>query len=483
MQPDGPYQLIEALGSCQVGTVWSAVDAKGRSLTIAVLDPAVAADQRWRDAFAATADALLRPEAGGPHFLSADYAASSPWVACVAGEGPGAERVFLDLGMEYRPASSPDPAGGTGPLPAVPSPADPGLSGAAAPNGSSAADTAAPAVGESSYIEWPSVGLYPETSRPMLSPAPSFPISPSPVPAPVDPTSGAGGPVSGVPQSPAAAPQSPAFGPMPPAVEPVPPAGEGPQWPPRPLPAAGELPSLWSQYAPGFPPPPTEPDEPRRRTGLWIAISIVVVLALAAGAGVYAWRQKGGTPTVTRSSSPQPVDVPAGPPVSPGVEPPRPGDWPTWPAFGPADPVQTLELQGVGFPLTVPATWKCANSATADGYAKYQCGDDANKDQEIGGEFIVRECEQPCDDQRRATLRQNEEAWGLQWRDGGPDAVLAETLKLNGGDRYALVVVAFWRSAADAPIDRELIMRMTSPVSWCDTLRRVANAVRDQTHF
>jgi hypothetical protein len=151
--------------------------------------------------------------------------------------------------------------------------------------------------------------------------------------------------------------------------------------------------------------------------------------------------------------------------------------------FGTADQVRTLDLEGVGFPLTVPATWQCTNTALADGYVKYQCGDDANKDQEIGGELVVRECQQPCDEERRATLRKSEEAWGLQWRDGGPYSVLAETLKLDGASRYALVFVAFFRSAPDSAVDRELVFRMTSPVSWCDTLRRVANAVRDRTGF
>ncbi len=104
MQPDGTYRLIEAVGSCQVGTVWKAVDAQGRSLSVAVLDATVAADQRWRDMFAAAAYAMGQGESGGTLYLDADFSAETPWVACEGGDGPGAERVFLALGMEYHPA-------------------------------------------------------------------------------------------------------------------------------------------------------------------------------------------------------------------------------------------------------------------------------------------------------------------------------------------------------------------------------------------
>jgi len=103
MPPNRPYRLIEVLGSCQVGTVWLAADEQDRRLTVAVLGATVAADDGWRDAFAVAAHALTPPAAGGPSFLYSDFTAAIPWVACAADDGPGAERVFLALGQEYKP--------------------------------------------------------------------------------------------------------------------------------------------------------------------------------------------------------------------------------------------------------------------------------------------------------------------------------------------------------------------------------------------
>ncbi len=100
---DSPYRLIEALGSCQAGSVWRAVDVQGVSVTVAVLDATVASDQQWRDAFAETADALAQPQAGGTRFARADFSAPVPWAAWLADGGPGAECVFQALGMDYRP--------------------------------------------------------------------------------------------------------------------------------------------------------------------------------------------------------------------------------------------------------------------------------------------------------------------------------------------------------------------------------------------
>jgi len=110
MQPGNPYHLIEAVGSCQVGSVWSAIDPQGRSLMVALLDPNVATDQRWREAFQEAANALV--QAGEPGYLYADFASASPWVAYSAENGIGAERVFLALGMDFQPV----PPDGLGPM-------------------------------------------------------------------------------------------------------------------------------------------------------------------------------------------------------------------------------------------------------------------------------------------------------------------------------------------------------------------------------
>lgn len=125
MQPVSPYRLTAALGRCDVGSVWSAVDERGGPLTVAVLDAAVARDQRWRDAFAATVNALAQPGTERPRHVSADFSAAAPWAAYegTGGEGPGAERVFEALGMPVHaaPDASPAPA----PAPTGADPADP----------------------------------------------------------------------------------------------------------------------------------------------------------------------------------------------------------------------------------------------------------------------------------------------------------------------------------------------------------------------
>jgi hypothetical protein len=101
-----PLRLSEVLGSCTVGQVWSAVDQRDRSVTVAVLEPPAADDQWWRAAFSTAYEQLGSAEAFG------DLTASSPWIACPAG-GPGAERIFVIMGLEYRPrlpAQFPEPA-------------------------------------------------------------------------------------------------------------------------------------------------------------------------------------------------------------------------------------------------------------------------------------------------------------------------------------------------------------------------------------
>ncbi len=101
MRPDIPYRVIGRLGACDIGTVWLAVDELDNSVTVAVLDEAVAADQQWRDAFAASTTISTEPE-HPTGFLQADFAVGEPWVAYPGDQDPGAERVFVALGRDYR---------------------------------------------------------------------------------------------------------------------------------------------------------------------------------------------------------------------------------------------------------------------------------------------------------------------------------------------------------------------------------------------
>lgn len=114
MQVVGPYRLVGELGSGEVGTVWAAVDPAGVEVTLAVLDPAAASDQGWRDAFSSAANELAR---GGMPALHADFTAAAPWVAVAAGPGPGAEQIFTALGQEYQGSAGSPSGARPGPWP------------------------------------------------------------------------------------------------------------------------------------------------------------------------------------------------------------------------------------------------------------------------------------------------------------------------------------------------------------------------------
>lgn len=261
--------------------------------------------------------------------------------------------------------------------------------------------------------------------------------------------------VPAAPQPGAPAPQPPASGP----------AGSEPSQPVIPAPQ-GDVPAR------------------PRRTRRWLVIAVIAEIVVAGG--LVGWRVLSGgdpansteaaPPTIPLSSASVPVPVAA--PLHPGLEPPRPGEWPRWMKFGSKDKVSTLSLDGLGFTLTLPSTWHCVPSGRADGYVKYACGATVQNDQ-VGGELIVRDCPAPCEARQQDTMRRAEEAWGLQWRQAGQHVTIAETARLNGTPQYALVMVGFWRSEPAGPLDRQLVLRMTSPEGWVDTLRRVASATRN----
>ncbi|PZF95688.1 hypothetical protein C1I99_17960, partial [Micromonospora deserti] len=102
MQPVGPYRFTHVLGGSPVGKAWAAIDEQGRFVTVAVLETTVAGDQRWREAFAATANSLAQTP-GGQAYAYADFSAAAPWVAYPADVGPGAEKLLRALGGDYQP--------------------------------------------------------------------------------------------------------------------------------------------------------------------------------------------------------------------------------------------------------------------------------------------------------------------------------------------------------------------------------------------
>ncbi|SBT55128.1 hypothetical protein [Micromonospora narathiwatensis] len=426
MQPVGPYRFTEALGVCQVGTAWWAVDGQDRLVTVAVLAGAAATDQPWREAFANAANAMaLTP--GGQRYANADFAAAEPWVAYPSEEGMGAQRLFQTLGMELHPAESEaevliTETGAAADLP-QPSPEAP-TSGAPSPT-------------SGSPLPWAMHAAVPQQ------------VSPAPLPVSAAPQQVSPAPMSGHPQPVSVPPPDPFSTPV-------------------------------RRITPSAP--------PRRRTGLWIGIAAVVLVVLAGAGGLAVLTSSGDDkekPENTASASSAPPLLPTTPPESPGVEPPKPGAWPTqWPKFKERDTVRTLNLDGLGFPVKMPTNWQCTLAGRAEGFVKYQCGTSATGDQAVGGEVIVRNCPQPCNEQWQSAMRGVEEAWGTQWIRSGEYASYAEKiLDVDGGQRHGLIVVAYFRSGEDGAIDRQLVIRMTSPVPEAYQLRRFANYVRDVVVF
>jgi len=365
------FTLTEALGSSQVGTVWSAVDASGRPATVAVLDPTVASDPPWRDAFAAAATAL---GAAGPRLLSANFSASAPWAAFAADAGPGAERVFLALGVEYQPTGR-DVAG----------------------------------------LGWGGVAASP----PQLAES-------------------TGSWVSRVAAVRRAQPDR---------------ASTGYD--------AGDPVESWGV-----------------RRWWWVGIAMVVLLL--AGLSVVAWRRLPAGPPRADPPTVAPALILSAAPLRPGIEPPRPGEWPGWPRFGPGDRTRTVALDRLGR-IVLPAGWRCELDESATGFTKYACGGGGGS---MGGDLTVRDCPLPCTAERQTTMRAAEEAWGLQWQAAGTNATLGETGRLNGDPgQYGLVLVAYFRSVRGAPVDRQLVLRIAAPESARDTIHKLANAVRDTVRF
>ncbi|MFI7550303.1 hypothetical protein ACIBQ2_11190 [Micromonospora sediminimaris] len=425
MQPEGPYRYTHLLGGSPVGKAWAAVDGQGRFVTVAVLDATVAATAGWREAFAAITNNLA--QTGGMPFVYADFSAAAPWVAYPAEAGPGAERLFRALGVEYQPV----PTAGS-PVSAPP------VSG---------------------------------------SPASGSPVSGPPVSGVPQPISGVPQPISGSPQ-----PTSPApvlSGPP----DPVSAAATTPD-PDASSTAASQLDPFAAQVRRIRPSTP-----PRRRTALWLGIVTLTLVLVAGVGGLIVWNLPDDgeptTPVASGSSIPLPP-APTSPPQSPGIEPPQAGEWPTdWPRFTPGDHVVTLsDLDGLGFAVKLPAEWSCTPAGRADGYVKYNCGFSSAQGQ-LGGELIVRSCASPCDEAQQTAMRQNEDAWGLQWMRGGQFVAYADSsqLQIDGERRYGLAVVAYFRGGQSGRIDQQLVLRMTSPIDGAGRLRRVANHLRDTLIF
>lgn len=443
MQTVGPFRLRQALGTCQVGGVWSAADGQDNQVTVAVLTATVGRDPGWRNAFAAAANALA--QAGRLPLVAADFTAAAPWVAVADGDGSVVAQVFGALGMAYQPLTA-DPGQWVGPEPPPDEPAQPVMTPAAPP-----AEPAAQPI------------VTPPTASAEPPAAPT--ASAEPPAAPTEP-----------PTAPTEPPAQPAGDPLPSSVT----------IPPQPLPPEAAQPGGGAPPAAGaagWPYLPVPPGPPRRRsrhrTALLVGALALGMVVLGGGAGIaFALRPEPGRPepTPTGGGTP-PAPVAA---TQPGIEPPVDGEWPAdWPTFAAQEPVTPItDLASVDFPFELPEGWDCTLVTNTDELVHHTCGLGGDADL-IGGDLIVRACPDPCDGDRRVQLRMAVEAWGLQWvRDGGFRS-WAETGQVAGEQRYGLVIVGYWRTATEGRLDRQVVFRMTGPVDQADEIRKVANSVRD----
>ncbi|MFJ6198333.1 hypothetical protein [Micromonospora sp. NPDC092111] len=240
-----------------------------------------------------------------------------------------------------------------------------------------------------------------------------------------------------------------------------------------------------SSYPPG-PPPAAAPG--RGRGLLRFALVALVALALGAVGGLLVAdgpdtdRTTTGTPTATPSPSVD-LGLPTAPPRQPGVEPPIGGGWPAAaPTFTATDRTRDVTgLAGFGFSFRVPADWSCTEAGRTSGSVRYRCGIPAADGLTVGGDLVVRQCPRLCTDERRAELRRQEEAWGLQWIRSGEFTTWAETARVDGTPRYGLVYLSYWRSVPEDAVDRQLVLRMTAPLERADEVRKVAASIRDAT--
>ncbi|MFC4145206.1 hypothetical protein ACFO0M_02955 [Micromonospora mangrovi] len=541
MQTAGQYRLQVALSSCQVGDVWSGTDERGRPVTVAVLNERASVDDRWRDAFAAAAEALGQAGADQLPIVGADHQGARPWVACAAERGAGAAQIFEALGQHLQPVA-PTPAAQPGPVHPAPVPVPSTAAPATPPGADDWAPTQAlpvqpgphqPLAGESAPTEALPVLSAPTQAMPAVA-APAVPVQPTPAepvqpeppttpmvvqqtppalrpgePVPVQPVSGhpypstvesrptSGLPVSGQPTSgfPGAGHGSSGFPVSGSPVSGSPVSG----YPVSGYPMSGYPTSgLPVSGGAGYPPYPAptfgeQPPAKRRRTGL--LVTLVAIAGLLAGSGavvaVQALRGGGGgggvpgpvSPTAPARYSPADLLLPEAAPAAPGAEPPRSGGWPSkWPTFTAAESTKPMNgLDGVGFDFRVPPTWTCTKAEQRAAAVHYRCGDGAGDSMTSGGDLVVRTCEPVCDEQKRTALRQREEAWGVRWTRSGPFTAWAYATSVDGKPVYGLMYVAFWRSTPEGQIDRELVLRLTAPLAAKDELKKVANSVRDQT--
>src|SRR5512145_3339481 len=100
----GPYRLLRTLGTCEAGKVWSAFDAEGTSVTVAVIDGPRGASESWLQSFGHRTDQIAAAEQVA--IVAQDLSAAPPWIA-VAWDGDlGAARLFTATGLNVTSSTS-----------------------------------------------------------------------------------------------------------------------------------------------------------------------------------------------------------------------------------------------------------------------------------------------------------------------------------------------------------------------------------------
>jgi hypothetical protein len=510
MPTAGPNRLQRLLSTCEVGDVWTAVDAQNRPVTVAQLNELASADDRWRGAFQAASEALGQSETDRLPIDAADHTGERPWVACpeVAGSG-GAAEIFTVLGQQLRPAFAARSAGDGSPSGA----------GAAASQQASDSVRSEPAPREP---DPPTVPFQPVPPPPQMpaqqtvthpvpiqpmhgQPMPVQPVHGQPVPGhqmpgqavhgqpmPVHPVSAQ--PVSSWPVSAQPVSSQPVSS-HPVSAHPVsgfPVSGHPNSGPPGAgLPAFGH--PVSAVPISGTPRPYAEVNNRKARPDRMLLAVVAVVSLLiggAAGAAVMGLRGGGDTPSpkpsgATAEFTDAQLLFPATPPARPGIDSTQNSGWPEgWPKFdGSGSGVTEMTgLDGLDFDFLVPSGWKCVLTDRAEAAAHYRCGSWQGDTLTTGGDVTVRACATVCDSTRRTLLRQREEAWGLRWTSNYSLRSWAETTQLDGKPQYGLVYVGFWRSAPEDPLNREVVLRMTAPTAVANDVKKVVDNIRDQTY-
>ncbi|WP_026211871.1 hypothetical protein [Longispora albida] len=278
---------------------------------------------------------------------------------------------------------------------------------------------------------------------------------------------------------------------------------------------SGQLPVIQPQAYPAYEPPlssppvsgtpvtgyprayyggPQPPSRSRRvLTGLGV---VVLVLVLGVGGGYLAFSglssAGGKDPGGQRSGNPQapPGEPDAAPGVLPAKEPAQQGTWPSaWSTFQAGDKtVQSGTQADLGFEFRMPAGWVCVKQEAKDGGPlTVHCADKSATSPppgtESGGEIIVRTCDNGCSDTRQKELRAREHGWGLPLYRADETTYFTRNREAAGpaGKQQQMLVIRYLRSRPGGPLDRQVTLRMTSPVEQGWVLERMANEFRAST--